>query len=153
MSPLNPKRSRLASTPPPSDPGGGEAPTMAIERGRSRRPIAACARRAAVAGSLIALVSAKAGSKTLVVEELPEALGAAVLGVPEARLDALGHQIVVGYLPWQALHRPHGLLAGAQHRRVLAQKFLGEVLGALTQLRQRHRLVDPPHLGGLLAVE
>src|SRR5262249_30087884 len=41
ISPEKPKRSRFARTLPPSEPGVGEAPAMAIERGRNMRAIAA----------------------------------------------------------------------------------------------------------------
>ena len=37
ISPAKPQRSRLASTEPPMWPGSGDTPTIATERGRSRR--------------------------------------------------------------------------------------------------------------------
>src|SRR5580658_5663714 len=105
MSPRNSKRSRLAKTPAPSDPGVGEAPTTAIDRGRSMRSIAE--RDDAEAGSAIAFVSAEPGSEALVIEELLEPFGAAVFGVEETRLGALGHQIFVRHFPRHALHVTH----------------------------------------------
>src|SRR5258705_3100401 len=70
ISPRYAKRSRLASRPAPSEPGEGEAPTIAIDCGLSMRPIAD---RAGVrVASSIALVSAEPGPKTLFVQELFE---------------------------------------------------------------------------------
>src|SRR5258705_103061 len=68
ISPRNLKRSRLASRPAPSEPGDGDAPTIAIERGRSMRSMAD--RAGARAVSAIALVSAEPGPEALVIEEL-----------------------------------------------------------------------------------
>ena len=90
----------IGQTPAPSEPGVGEAPTIAIERGRSMRSIggrAACVPSAVA--SLIALIGAEAGPEALLVEELLQALVAAAFGIEEARLMALGHQILVRHLP------------------------------------------------------
>src|SRR5258708_6562599 len=151
MSPANAKRSRLASRLAPSEPGEGEAPTMAIERGRSMRAIADRADERA--GSSIALVSAEAGPEALVIEELLEPLAAALLGVEEAGLGALGHQVFVRLLPGHELHMTHRSLGGPQHGRVLAEQFLGERGGARAQLGPRASLVDQAHLGGFAAVQ
>src|SRR5450755_92775 len=127
ISPRNPKRSRLASRLAPRDPGDGEAPTMAIERGRSMRSIADRAEPPGLgAGSTIALVSAEPGPEALVIQELLEPLVAAVLGVEEAGLGALRHQIFVRLLPGHELHVAHRRLGGPQHGRVLAEQFLGQ---------------------------
>ena len=88
MSPLNPKRSRLPSTAPPSEPGVGDAPTMATLRGRSNLPMAA---RRRSSGSFIALVAPEARTEGFFVKELLQSLGAAVFRVEEAALMALGH--------------------------------------------------------------
>src|SRR5580704_9515540 len=154
MSPPNAKRSRLASRPAPKEPGDGEAPTMAIARGRNMRSIAARIGGPGSGGrSTIALVSAEPRPEALVIEELLEPLAAAVLGVEEARLGALGHQVFVRLLPGHGLHVPHGGLGGAQDGRILAEQFLGERRGAVAQLCARAGLVDQAHLGGLAAIE
>src|SRR5258708_6403325 len=131
-SPRNAKRSRLASRPAPKEPGDGEAPTMATARGRNMRSIAdrIDGRPVSCAGSTIALVSAESRPKALVIEELLEPLATAVLGVEEAGLGALRHQVFVRLLPGHALHVPHGRLGGPQDGRVLAQQFLGQRRGA-----------------------
>src|ERR1700704_4633827 len=143
ISPRKSKRCRLASSPAPSEPGAGEAPTMAIARGRSMRSIAErSGRDGTCGGSCIALVSAEPGPEALVVEELLEPLGAAVLGVEEARLGALGHQILLRHFPRHEPTVTHRRLGGAQRRRVLADQLLGERSGARAQPGARTGLVD-----------
>ena len=63
--------------------------------------------------SLIALVSGEARPEALLVEELLHALVATALGVEEASLMALGHQILVRHLPRHALDVAHRLLGRA----------------------------------------
>src|SRR5947209_7986753 len=154
ISPRNPKRSRLASRLAPREPGDGEAPTMAIERGRSMRSIADRADPPEPGtGSTIALVSAESRPEALVIQELLEPLVAAVLGVEEASLGTLRHQVFVRLFPGHELHVAHRRLGGPQHGRVLAEQFLGKRSGTRAQLRTRTGLVDQAHLGGLAAIE
>src|SRR5690606_8683819 len=86
-SPSKPKRSRLASTAAPSEPGVAEAPMTASRRGRSSLATAAARSRP---GSVIAAISAETGPETLLVQELRQALRAALFDIEQTRGGLLG---------------------------------------------------------------
>src|SRR5665213_1173926 len=131
MSPAKPKRSRLPSTWKPGEPTSGDTPAIAIERGRSSRAMS-------ISRLAIAPHRCQAGAEGFVVEELLQALGTALLGVLEARLHALRHEIFVRLLPRHADDVAHRMLGRAQHGRVLVEQRPGERAGAFPQLVARH---------------
>src|SRR5437868_6705495 len=107
---------RFSSTPPPGEPGSGETPMMAIDRGRKRRPRsgrpARCARSLPLIAtpavdapaSRVAAIGAETGLERLFIEKLLEPPIASLFRIEVARLMALGHQIIVGKLPGHALN-------------------------------------------------
>src|SRR5712692_1893138 len=143
-----------------AEPGFGTA-IVSIDIG----PPTACMRAARmVAGIDIPLPSpstgflspshrSEAGPIGLLVEELAQALAAALLVVIEFELYRLGGKIVRRQLVRQSLHRAHRLLAGPQRMRILAQQQLGKLHCSLAKPHLRHGFVDQPHFGRLLAVE
>src|SRR3954447_9839348 len=151
ISPRKAKRCRLASKPAPRDPGDGEAPTMATERGRSIRSIAD--RTGVGAVSAIALVTAEPGPEAFLVQELLEALLAPLLRIEQASLIILGHQIVVGVVVRHVTYATIGGLGCAEHCRILSHQRHGEQLRACTQVLERHRLVDEIHGRSLTTVK
>src|SRR5689334_15209012 len=100
MSPANEKRSRFASTAPPSDPGSGDTPTIAMERGRMSGRTSSAA----------TLVRSEAGLVAFLVEELRHAAIAALLRIEEARLVDLGEQIIFRVVPRHVQHAAIGVL-------------------------------------------
>src|SRR5215510_13299588 len=131
MSPRYANRCRFASTAPPSEPGSGDTPTMATDRGRMSR--ATAPRRS----SAVTLVGSESRPIGLVVEELRHAPVATLLGIEEARLVDLGEQVVLGVVPRHVEHAPVGVLGGLQRRRVLLHQDLGKLHGARAQALAR----------------
>src|SRR5262245_36709703 len=97
---------------PPIEPISGDTPTSATWRGRIRRSIALVI---AMRASTIAPVGCEPRPVGLLVEELLEALGAALLGVEEADLIHLGHQEILRVLVVHVAHTAVRGLGGVQH--------------------------------------
>src|SRR5487761_2115446 len=118
----------------PKEPGVGEAPTIAMERGRSKRSIGF----SSVIGRLLALVGLEAGLDALLVEELLHALGAAVFGIAVHCLVELRIQVVFILLPRQLTATLEADLCGAHDDRVLLGELLCEGGRLCAQLVEWH---------------
>src|SRR3569832_1351315 len=161
-SPAKPWCSRLASTWLPSAPGFSDAPTIATERGRSRRSSEARRGRASVSavmartsGLLLLLrqvVGAEARLERLVVDELLDTFLAAFIVVAVGgflRAD----QIILGIVVAHHRAAAHGVLGRFERHGNLLEQDVGDLGHARLQRVERQRLVAQAPFGGGLAVD